>query len=372
MGFWHTGYAEFHESTGLDGYVYSSPPPVRYECEYCSQHFAELEALRRHRFERHPLRQPALLLRGRAVGALPLLMLTPLRPEDVVVEDATRCTLNGRAIASAELGAHLASLTREFIEVELLNDGAFTRCALDFRIAQDDHLVGVEAAFLRLARDRVLSIDAVARFIEDCRSFGTAMPYCDGICHYFYGVMAREKAQDSGLHPSQYAERYLRASEALSGFDRPISRSLRALVAFHFNQFDEAELLAPEGALRRAARVFADLLQGHSWHFETDSSVTPGSAVDELLTDQDTLQILLDARFGPLEFKERAGDLLTNLRRAPAGYDRLKRMLLASEALATRDDTASQLAVRQLARELAAHSDTSAWAEAMLKRLRTL
>ena len=42
MGFWHTGYAEFHEASGLEGYVYSPPPPVRYVCEHCSASFAEL------------------------------------------------------------------------------------------------------------------------------------------------------------------------------------------------------------------------------------------------------------------------------------------------------------------------------------------
>ena len=83
MGFWHTGYAEFHEPSGLEEYVYSPPPPVRYVCEHCSESFAELEGLRRHRFEQHPVRQPALWLRGRAAGALPQLLMTPLQPADV-------------------------------------------------------------------------------------------------------------------------------------------------------------------------------------------------------------------------------------------------------------------------------------------------
>jgi hypothetical protein len=40
MGFWHTGYAEFHEPTGLGtswSTCYTPPPPVRYACEHCSQ-----------------------------------------------------------------------------------------------------------------------------------------------------------------------------------------------------------------------------------------------------------------------------------------------------------------------------------------------
>ena len=259
MGFWHTGYAEFHEPSGLEEYVYSPPPPVRYVCEHCSESFAELEGLRRHRFEQHPVRQPALWLRGRAAGALPQLLMTPLQPADVVIEDAVRCLLNGSPVPLASLGERLAGMNKEFIELQLENAGATTRCVLDFRIADETHLAGVEAAFLRVARDHVLSIDALSRFIHDCREFPSAMPYCDGICHYLYGVMAKERAPDSGLQQAQYVERYLRASDELSGFDRPLARSIRALVAFHFNHFDDAELLAPEGALRHAAGAFADL-----------------------------------------------------------------------------------------------------------------
>lgn len=372
MGFWHTGYAEFHEPTGLDGYVYSPPPPVRYVCEYCAANFAELEELRRHRFESHPLRQPALWLRGRAAGALPITVLSALRPDDVVVEDTTRCTVNGRAVAVDELGANLALMSREFVELELANGGAITRCVLDFRIADEEHLGRVEEAFLRLVRDRALTTDSLGRFTQDCRAFEEAMPYCDGICHYLYGVMAKEKSADSGLRQGQYVERFVRASEELAGFDRSLARSIRALVAFHFNQFDEAEFLAPEGgALRHAAGAFAGLLQGLPWHYESAFSPSLGSAVEDLLTDQDTLQVLGDASYGLVGLKERSDELLEHLRRASAGYDRLKRVLLASEALAEKDDQASHALARRLAREMAGQPDTNTWAKAMLERLKT-
>lgn len=372
MGFWHTGYAEFHEPAGLENYIYSPPPPVRYVCEHCAASFDDLEALRRHRFETHPLRQPALWLRGRAVGALPVTVLSALDPEDVVVEDTTRCVLNGQAVTIAELGSTLARMSREFVELELANSGAVTRCVLDFRIADEGHLALVEEAFLRMVRERTLTIDAVARFIQDCRSVEDAMPYCDGICHYLYGVMTKERSSDSGLPHGQYVERFVRASEELSGYNRALAHGIRALVAFHFNHFEEAELLAPEGsALRHAAGAFAGLLQGLPWHYESAFSPSLGSAVEDLLTDQDTLQVLTDASHGLVGLKERSDELLEHLRRASAGYDRLKRVLLACEALAEKEDQASHAVARRLAREMAGKPDTRAWADAMLERLRT-
>jgi hypothetical protein len=58
-------------------------------------------------------------------------------------------------------------------------------------------------------------------------------------------------------------------------------------------------------------------------------------------------------------------------RASAGGYDHMKRMLLACEALAAREDAASQCEARKLARELASQHDTSAWAKAMLERLST-
>lgn len=370
MGFWHTGYAEFHELSGLGEFVYTPPPPVRYACNYCHQSFSDLEALRRHRFEAHPVRQPALLLRGKAVGALPQVLRTPLDEADVLVEDATTCLLNGQALQPLSLGKKLASMRQDFADVELSNQGATTRCRLDFRVADEAHLAGVEAAFLLMARDRLLDIEAVSRFIKDCRTYPSAMPYCNGIANYLYGVMAKERSSDSGLKHEDYIQKFLRSSDELSGFNRPLVRSVRSLVAFQFNQFDDAEYLAPEGALRHAAGAFAGLLQGLPWHDDESFSSASGGAVEDLLTDQDTLQILTDASHGIDVLKTLKNELLTRLSRAPSeGYDHMKRVLLACEALAASDEPDSHTKARTLARVMASRLDTSAWANAMLVRL---
>lgn len=369
MGFWHTGYFEFHQPTGLEEFVYRPPPPTRYACEQCARQFTDLEALRRHRFERHPVRQPSLLVRGRVVGQLPLKLMTPLRSGDVVVEDARRCEVNGRAVVPAALGRLLAGMTHQFVDIQLANEGAATRCLLDFRLADEEQLRGVEDAFLRMARNRVLGMDAVARFIDDCRDMAGAVTYCDGICQYLYGVMAKEQAPDSGLRADQYTEKFLQAADALSGFERPLARTVCALVAFHFNHFDDAESLAPEGALRDAAGAFAGLLQGLPWHYETAFSPASSGAVEDLLTDQDTLQVLAEASQGLVELKGKVDELRGSARRARTGYDRLKWALLAGEALAAREEPASHAEARKLVREWLRQAETHAWAEAVLDRL---
>lgn len=370
MGFWHTGYIEFHESTGLGDHSVGPPRLVRYACEHCAHNFAELEVLRRHRFEAHPLHQPVLLLRGRPVGEVPVQLMTPLLAADVVLEDTTRCKLNGQAVEPASLGAQLATMRREYVELELANDGLTMHRVLDFRVATEADLVGVEAAFARMVDEHSLNIDAVSRFIKECRTFASAMPYCDGICHYLYGVMAKERSPESGLRPEQYSERYQRAAEELAAFERALARSIRALVAFHFNHFRDAEGLASEGALKRTAGAFAVLLQGMPWPLIEAYPAENGGAVEDLLTDQDVLQILDDAGRGVLYLKAHAEDLLSQVKRMSTGYDRLKRQLLAGEALAAHVDDALRAEARKLARELTGQDAAGPWAQALLKRMK--
>lgn len=371
MGFWHTGYMDFHQHAGLDEYVYQPAPPTIYVCEQCGQQYPDIEGLRRHRFEQHPLRQPSLLVRGRAVGQLTLTVMTPLRPSDVVAEDSTYCKVKGQAIAPELLGACLAEMTHEFVDIELGNQGTITHCKIDFRIAGEADLLGVEAAFIRMARDRVLSLDAVSRFITDCRGFASATPYCDGICQYLYGVMAKEKSPDSGLPPERYVEKFSQAAETLAGFDRPLAGMIRALVAFHFNHFADAESLAPEGRLRHVSRSFIGVLHGSSWQLN-DALVTETRAdAENLLTDQDTLQVLADAGQDQAALQLQAGELQDRLRRVTSEYDRLKRALLAAEALAACADLASHEKARRLARAWVGVDATNQWAEALLERLGT-
>jgi hypothetical protein len=88
MGFWHTGYAEFHEATGLEGGQLVLPRLV-FACEQCSRQFDELEDLRRRR-ARGALVGAAGAARTCANGSslMRVTTATPLRsimPQDVVL-----------------------------------------------------------------------------------------------------------------------------------------------------------------------------------------------------------------------------------------------------------------------------------------------
>lgn len=365
MGFWHTGYIEFHEPSGLDvGY---RPSKVWYPCRHCTSKFDTMEDLRRHRFEAHPLARPMLFVQGAEVGATPFRVTRQLTAADIQLDKATKTTLNGKPIRPAELPDRLARLANDRVTVHLANDGTTAAFELHVHIAVEADLAGVESAFMKMARARNLSITAIEGFIAECRPFGTADGYYDGICHYLYGVLAKERSGDSALPFDEYRQRYSRAADELKGFDRPLSQIVRALVAFHFNHFEDAQTIAPLGRLQHAAVAFAGVLEGWPWHLEKDEAGGgESSALEDLLTDHETLRILRWAALGANELKACAADIAAQTKREVPGYDRLKLLVMLAEALAARGDSAG---AREAARELIGNSQTTAWAEALLARL---
>ena len=364
MGFWHTGYMEFHEPAGLA--VHYRPSKVRYACQHCAAKFDSMESLSRHRFEAHPLARPMLFVRGTELGATPFRITRRLVAADVLVEKATIATLNGVAVRPSELPTRLADLVNDRVTVHLANEGTGATFELYVQVAQEDDLLGVESAFMKMARARTLSIVAIEGFIADCRPYASAGGYYDGICHYLYGVLAKERSADSSLTYDEYRLRYSRAADELKGFDRPLSQIIRALVAFHFNHFEDAQTLAPSCRLQHAAVALGGVLEGWPWQHEHEPDDAASSALEDLLTDHETLRLLRWAAMGANELKSCGDDIAAQLKRDVPSFDRLKLQVMLAEAQVAQGNSKG---ARQSARELLGNSQTTAWAEALLARL---
>ena len=364
MGFWQTGYWEFHEPTGIDFVI--EKREITYPCRHCARIFKTMDDLQRHRFEDHAYSRPVLFLRGTEVGASAFAIRRRLAASEVKFDHVRSAVVNGRSVAPKELPKRLAEVLNDRVMLEFANEGASARFELVFDVASEAHLKGVESAFLRLAHGRTLSLQAIEGFIGDCAPFRTAAGYLDGICHYLYGVMAKERAPDSGLPFDAYRKRYSRAADELKGFDRPLASMVQALVAFHFNHFDDAQQLAPEGRLRHAAVSFAGVLEGWPWHHAHESEGEQSTALEDLLTDHETFGILRWAALGVHELKSRYAEIAARLDRDIPGFDRLKLQIMLAEALAAKGDRSG---ARAVARELIGNTQTTAWAESLLARL---
>jgi hypothetical protein len=370
MGFWYPGMHGVFNPGSLTG-PWFAPIPVLYTCEVCQRNFPDLEVFRRHRFEQHPLRQPTLLVRGRPVTGAPLKVQSALSPGDVIVEDATSCWVDGQSTTADSLRLLLADATTAFHRIRLSNDGAQTEVLLDFQVAKEADLVNVERALLRLATGQRLSLEAIGSFIHECRDLPTGMMYCDGIAHYLYGVMAKEQVAGTSLDFASYPARYAQAVDQLTDINRPVARSVRALVSFHFNHFLDAEALAPTGVLKRVAGAFAGLLNGTAWLYDEQFEDADPDIVSVLLTDQVTLELLRDAGQGLSSLLQKTDILRASVAKMSAGYDRSKRLLLAVEALSHRDEQGSRADARKLMRELLPQEFSRVWCEVISRRLKT-
>ena len=364
MGFWHTGYMEFHEPAGTD-WVYV-PTPIRFPCQLCSKNFSSMDDLRRHRFENHKFSRPLMFVRGIELGATPLRVTRPLSAIDIQTDRVTVATVNGDVTPLSKLPRILSDATNDRVTVVLANEGASATFELLIRIAKEEHLAGVEAAFLKMARSHSLTIRAIESFIADCETFETASLYCDGLCHYLYGVLAKERARDSALNFDEYSTRFSRAADELQTYERSLAQVVRALVSFNFNHFEDAHNQAPDGRLQHAAVLFSGLLEGFPWQHEFERRESEHNMLTDLLTDHETLRILRWTELGANELVNCVDDLQGQLKRDIPGYDKFKIQILLAEALAFKGDA---VAARRAAREFMSNQRTQAWAEALVARL---
>lgn len=365
MGFWHTGYQEFHEDVGLGAW---EPEPVRYRCPHCDSEFGTEDELRQHRFEQHPVRRPMLFLDGRELGTQRLRIARAIRPESVVIEHARHALMNGRSLAPVQLGGALAGVSNDVCVVTLSGSGIEARYELDIRVASNGDLDGVEREFNVFVDNGRFSAHAVEEFANRVARYRTAAGYSDGICAYLYGVMAKEHAPDCSLAPGEYVTKYNYASQQLAPYDRRLAHTIRALVSFHFNHFSDAAALCPDSRLGGSAQRFARWLDttgsGSARGGEGSWSSYAGSSREAATTELDTERILAWSNLSLAKVATRASDVEAFIERdATSDLDRVKLHVLLGEAYVANGDKTR--AVKH-AKELRNVPGVSTWADRMV------
>lgn len=363
MGFWHTGYMEFHEESGLDDFPFDPPPP-QFPCAHCKEIYASLDELRTHRFESHPLRRPTLFLHGQELGTHPIRVTRPFIADDVRLDDCDRAFLNGREMPISTLPRVLSQILSDTCKLELSKADVSAEFTLDFRIASEDDLKGIEEHFKRTALGQQLDIRAIEEFIIATSGFGSALGYCDGICEYLYGVLAKQKAPDSSLPYEEYVKRFNKAAEELVAYERPLARTIGSLIEFHFNHFAKAVRLASETRVGRAATRYASWLQ--AWKTETEHEAAVNvvlSNLDAWVTDWETEQIIRWATRPLNHLSQHVTDMESFLNRDLAEYDSVKLHVLLGETYAASDDIEKALQHAKILRNL---PGLETWAESMI------
>ena len=118
MGFWHTGYIEFHEPTGI-GIRRPSPPP-RYVCDRCGDSFSSPAARDEHRFAAHPLHKPAMFVQGIELGARRTRIAPRRRSRDTTVLSRVPSPASSRYIS---ITSESQPVSHPSLVLELLRSG---------------------------------------------------------------------------------------------------------------------------------------------------------------------------------------------------------------------------------------------------------
>jgi hypothetical protein len=365
MGFWHTGYMEFHEPEGLR--PLPEPLPPRFPCLHCGEEYASLDELRKHRFESHPLSRPVMFLRGRELGTHPVRITWKLSPGDMRIANCDRAVFNGDEIPLSSLSNKLAGIASDVCKVTLSKSGVDAEFELDIRLASNEDLEGIEKQFMRMAQSRRLDMRAVDEFIRATSKFGSAIGYCDGICAYLYGVLVKERAPDSSLPYDAYIFKFNKAAEELADYDRPLARTIGSLVGFHFNHFRESARLSPNLRIGSVADRYA------AWIESRRQARAPQPPADEtvnhtesLLTDWETEQII---RWGsrPLpDLLRDAENIESFLNKDLAEFDKVKLRVLLGEIYAESGEAKRAMEHAKALRHL---PSLEKWAEAMIQAM---
>lgn len=370
LGFWHTGYMEFHEPVEWLDRPRPEPRPPTFPCERCGEVFDSSDDLAVHLFDGHTTARPVLLLRGRECGRSRLAVNATTGAQDWKFRNATAVRVNGRHCSDREAQVALASATDGVVTVVLEGEVSKSEFEFSFSIAGVGDLDGVDEGIADLVRGKSLTIEAIEVFIRRTEQFPSARRYRDSIANYFYGVLARERSAESGLitddrGTSAYQRRFDEAVAELGRYDRAPAEAITGLVAFHYNQFDRAlrKTLSPRVA--QVAMRFAQLIIGQPTK-DLVARVPERASLDYALSDNEIEQIIHWCSI-PLDGTacREVADMETRLSKVEPA-DAMKLRIIAAEhylACGERDEGRRHMAVLRQTKEL------DAWTNRYRERL---
>lgn len=336
MGFWHTGYIEFHEGSGIeDAY---RPEPRTYPCSHCGIEFQNAAAMRQHRFQAHPVKRPLLVIEGIEVGSTPVTFTQAINSSDIATGACSTAVINGVRIPATELPKRLASVKHDTAEIVLEGQGTTSSFEVRIDVASNKDINGIEKAFLEVARLRRLDARAIEHFITTAEKFTSAAGYLDGICEYLYAVLVKERSPSASLPYAAYREKFNRALEKLTPFRRPLANRIGGLIEFHFNHFQQAISLSPGSRAASAAQTFMNFLSGQRPIENGKRNLNVNDQLDSLLTDWDTERLLRWAAQHPSTLQPKKAQIENMLNSNSAKFDQAKaRVLLAEMGVALRN-----------------------------------
>lgn len=365
MGFWQTGYLEFHESVGLGDYRHQLLP-VTFPCKHCGEVCQSVQELRQHRFESHPIRSPVLFLRGRELGRHRFPITRCLTEDDVKIIGCDQAFLNKKKVSVSDIPQKLADISSNYCELTLQKDDVVATFNLDFCIAHDDDLLGIEARIDEMRKAGKLDIRSLDKFASAKSEFKTAVGYCDGIYSYLLGIKIKKRDSDVSLPQNEYVKKYNNAVNKLAGYDRPLAKIIGGLIGFHFNHFKKPTYPSTGTQVERAARIYVAWMGDKKINTGTISDGEFG-ALERSVIDRHTEQIVHWAIRPYSMLYDNVAEIESVLESGLEEYDKVKVKVLLAETY--RDFGDDKNALRHAKALRNRPHPVGEWAESMIGKI---
>ncbi len=369
MGFWHTGYFEFHEPQQPDDLGSWTPVPPKYPCQVCGAEFSSEVDLRVHAFAGHPTEQPVLVLNGRECGRRRLTITYETPKRAWIAKNATAAWINRREVAVSEAFKYLARQRSGVVDVRLGNGRVTRDFQFEFALAGREDLEGVDSALNHLIGSEDLSPYTIEAFIMRSKRYPTAGRYYAALAEYLYGLLEREADGEGRLQDSEqrgaYEDRFDAAVNVLGTFDRPAAEAICGIVAFHYNQFRHAMTKTRSDRVAKVSMRFEAMLEGRSFD-RGDLAPSAHGSLDYALSDAVVADVLrfsamaIDGSASPL-----AVDELVELIDGQRPADQFKLRLIAAEHFLAVGDGSSALRHANVVR----YGDAERWYDDFRRRL---
>lgn len=238
MGFWQTGYQEFHEEQGLTGVPIGPPRPPEFVCTKCKNVFKNVTEFQTHEFEMHPSLEPRLFIRGEVLG-IDRIVSSKLSIKDITFLNCKKITLNNNSVNETSAKRTLSLAEFEDFQIDLYGESSTQNHILKFKIPNSDDLDGINKCLKNMIQARKLDLDAIMLFIENSKKYTSAEGFYDGIANYLYGVMAKERRSQVG-DGIDYKEKFNQSLASLSSYNTLASSVIIGLIEFNLNHIPEA------------------------------------------------------------------------------------------------------------------------------------
>lgn len=227
--------------------------PEVFPCKQCGAVFNSHDAWFDHRFEKHPLRRPMLVLGDVEVLTPRYTAQNALPPQVIRTVNAIGCRVNGKEVALKNLGQLLAAKPRAFYSIALAGEGGVeTTYEISVEIPAHEHIAAVERDFAALASQGRLTVHSVNAFLQQTSAAPTAKNLTHGLANYLFGMLAKDQRGETSLSQEQGRAKLNEAHQTLLDIKRPLPQAIAAVIEFGTNAFQRRQWLGPVPYLNSA------------------------------------------------------------------------------------------------------------------------